>query len=245
MLKSMGLCVANPTGRKNRPCVRIAYAMGNTEGDIHMVSVPLPKKKLFTREELLAIVARIEKAKTVQYLDYDGKEKDIYVCRPEHGEIIEIVPRNLRDNRFEEGFAEIQSDILSFGLKTGPIKIGKRIEAEIIEDLEYTRDSYEYALSNAYNACLLGRVFSRPEFQLETEDNRRVKYEVRLLTYKYVDFSTLYVRPEKMVGRDMVLSYLTEPINVIDGDDMSQKIYRICYMKRDMDYFITRGDQSL
>ena len=90
-----------------------------------MVSVPLPKKKLFTREELLAIVARIEKAKTVQYLDYDGKEKDIYVCRPEHGEIIEIVPRNLRDNRFEEGFAEIQSDILSFGLKTGTIKIGK------------------------------------------------------------------------------------------------------------------------
>lgn len=242
IVKSIGLCVANPTGAKKKPCVMIAYAIGNTENDIRMLSVPLPKKTLYTREELLACIAKAENARTVQYLDFDGEDKDIYVCRPEQGEVLEIVPRDDFMNRFEAGFAEIQSDFLKFGVEMNSFKIGRKIEARIFdtETPEYERDSYEYALINAYNACLLGRVFSESEFQLETVDHQRVKREVKQMAAKGVDEVTLYVKPEKQEGQDVVLSYLTEPINVIDGDDKSLKIYRISYWKHIKDYSITR-----
>ena len=247
MIKSIGLCVAKPEDRKKKPCVMMAYALGNHLRDIRMLSIPLPKKKLFTREDVLSFIAKTEKVKTVQYLEYDGKEKDIYVCRPDHGEIIEVAPRNQRVNRFEEGFAEIQSDFLKFDLRMEPFKIGRPVKAEIFsaDRPAYGQDSYEYALVNAYNACLLGKAFSRPEFHLETGDNCRVKCEVRQITARYVDLNTLYVKPEKREGQTIVQYYLTEPINVIDGEENSLKIYRIQYIddQDEGEYFVVLHDR--
>jgi hypothetical protein len=223
-----------------KPCTIMAYALGDNKSDIRMLSIPLPKKNLYTREELLSFIAQAEKAKPIDYMDFDGTEKDIYVCRPESGEIIEIVPRKEFENRFEKGFAEIESDFLKFDLELKPFKIGKPIEAEIIGigNPKYEQHSYEYAVANAYNACLLGRVFSREEFQLETKDNCRVKYEVRQGSSKYIDLTTLYVHPEKIEGKFCYQAYRTEPMNVINGDEVSQKIYRIKYDNVKMDYAV-------
>ena len=106
----------------------------------------------------------------------------------------------------------------------------------------YESGSLQYAIINAFNACLLGKVFSSDEFQLETGDGERVKIEVRSIRSKFVDLSTLYVKPETFIGERFVNSYLTETMNVINGDDMEKKTYRLSFKKSANNYSVAKCD---
>ena len=143
-----------------------------------------------------------------------------------------------------EGFAEIEASNLKFETEVDSIKSGCATAIPVtfnnISTTVYTENSIEYAVINAYNACLLGKVFSKDEFQVETGDGKRAKFEVRSIPGKYVDLSTLYIKPEINEGELFVNSYLTEPMNVINGDDMEVKVYRITYRRNLNDYYIAK-----
>lgn len=241
---SIGICVASPAERKKPPCLVVAYSAGRTLENVRLLTMKLPKKELYTREDILSAIASAERVRSVSYPDYNNEAKDIYVCRPSVGESYDVFPRDERKNRFEAGFAEIESDFIKFGLDPLTVKIGKRLDCRFFyrPSVEYERDSYEFAAVNAYNACLLGRLFSRDEFHLETGDGTRAKYEVRTVTSKYVDLSTLYVKPIKTSEDGVVEYYVTEPILEIDGDDMSRKTYKIIYVNAIKDYSVNRFD---
>lgn len=243
-LNSIGVCVANPENTKLKPCVIVAYSTGHTAEDIRLFSMKLPQKELYTRESFLNAIAKLEKAKSVSYPDYDNTDKDIYVCRPSVGETFEIVPRDDQNSRFVNGFAEIESDTIKFEPELQPFKPGKKLECTFRyrSDPTYTKNSYEYAAVNAYNACLLGRLLSADEFHLETGDGTRTKYEVRKVTSKYVDLTTLYIRSFKNTEDGVVEYYVTEPLLEINGDDMSHKTYQIIYKNVLKDYSINRFD---
>lgn len=242
ILTSLSACVTVPTEKKHKTCIILAYAVGHDASDIRFTAMPLPKKELYTRADFLAAICKVEKVRYVSYKEYNGTEKDIYICRPATGEVVDFVARDEIQDRFTEGFSEIESDFLRFGLPTPRIKIGKRLEADISYQPKpsYERDSYEYAVTNAYSACLLGRLFSQDDFRLESEENKRVKYEVRSTHSKYASSDTLYIRPIKQDPDSPVRDYETEPFTVIDGVDRTQKIYKITYRTTLKDYLLTR-----
>ena len=244
IVNSIGVCVASPADKKQPPCIMVAYSVGNTVEDIRLFTMKLPKKRTCLREDFVNAISKLEKVRKVIYLDYNSQEKDIYVCRPKAGETCEIVQRDEKTNRFVEGFAEIESDLIKFDLKPLSVKIGKKLECEFFyrADVEYAKDSYEFAAVNAYNACLLGRVFSRDEFRLETGDGTKAKYEIRSVTSKYVDLTTLYLKSVKNSEKGVVEYYVTEPMLEINGEDMSQKTYQIIYKHILRDYSINRFD---
>lgn len=244
IVKSIATAIALDLPKHKKSCIVVAYLLTDNADDVKFIALKLPKKTL-TRNDVLTAIKRVEGGKAITYVDFDGKDKDIYVCRSKDGEVYDFVERDDMKNRYVDGFAEIESGLLKFSTNATDFKYDDKIDAKVTfrpEVEKYERDTFCYAIINAYNACLLGKVFSRSEFQLETGDGERAKIEVRTISAKYVDLSIIYVKPEIIEGENVINSYLTEPVNVIDGYDMSQRSYRLVYRRSMNDYVISRCD---
>lgn len=243
IIKSIAVCPAiAPAQKKATPCVFVAYTMTDMGMDVRFTAMKLPGKKLYTVQDFLTAVAQAEGVKNVTYVDFDGKIKDIYVCRASEGRIYDVVERDETKNRFVDGFAEISASHVKFSVQGSEVKIGAPLTFDVGTgtSVGYDIGGYEYAIANAFNACLLGRVFSKDEFQLETKSRKRIKYEVRSVPAKVIEQEVLYIKPVCLDGEGLVSHYLTEEINVIDGDEISHRIYKIAYSNRLSDYNLTK-----
>lgn len=247
VVKSIAAAAAIDSSKPKNSCIVIAYAKSDAPEDIRFTAIKLPKKGLYVREDFLSAISHAENVKNLSYVDFDGKDKDIYVCRSAEGEVYDFVERDNGSNRYGSGFAEIEASNLVFSTETTQVSIEKAMQIEItynVNGSEYARDSVQFAIINAYNACLLGKMFSRNEFKLETGSGERVKIEVRAVSGKYVDLSTLYIRPDSNVGDSFVSSYVTEKMNVINGDDMITRAYKLSYRPVFKGYYIERIDRE-
>jgi hypothetical protein len=205
IISSVSCAIALDKQKEKKSCIVIAYAIGGGD-DIRYTAIKLPKKQTYKRDDFLSAICQVEKVTQLTYVDFDGKDKDIYVCRAKEGEVFDFVERDNLKNSFGEGFAEIESSQLRFATTATEAVVDEKNAFEVaynIEASKYEKDSLQYAVINAYNACLLGRIFSLEEFQLETADRERVKYEIRAVSAKYIDLQTLYIKPEIIEGEDI------------------------------------------
>ena len=244
VINSIGAAISYDAEKDKNSLIVVAYSKGRSNEDIRFTTIKTPKKTQYTRQDFIDAVRSAEGVRNVTYVDYDGTDKDIYVCRPKEGDVYDFVERDDVRNRYVDGFAEVEASNLKFAVGDITLtKPGKPLEVEVSYNptgSEYAINGLEFAFINAYNACILGRMFSRDEFQLETGDGGRAKYEVRSVSAKYVDLSTLYVRPECNEGDSFVSSYVTETMNVINGDEMITRAYKITYRASFNDYYLTR-----
>ena len=246
IVKSIGTAIAIDAKKEKKSSIIIAYAVGEGTSDIRFTAIRLPKKQLYGTDDFLSAICKAEKVKNITYCDFDGTDKDIYVCRNKDGNVYDYVERDHKTNKYGVGFAEIETSTLKFETNVTEIE-----DTETVLDIKVTHNiaaaeadpaSLQYAVVNAYNACLLGIMFSHEEFQLETGEGKRVKIEVRSTPSRYIDLSTLYVKPEIIEGDKFVNTYVTEPINVINGRDMSTRVYRLAYRKSQESYYIAKCD---
>ena len=246
IVTGIGACIAIPDEKKKDPCVMVVYAKESSK-DISCIKVDLlPKGKLHSRETLIEAVRTAEKVKNITYKDALGGEKDIYFCRPGTGKITDVVERDYEADHYKGDVSEILAGQLKFlisNIEEIDFKSGKIFHLNIIGANEnlYPANTYEYAIVNAYNACLLGRVFDREELCLETKDRRRVKIAVRLEKNAYMEEESLCVKPIFQDDGITVDHYLTEEFNYIDGQTSSCRAYEIKYTHRLNDYNLVRA----
>ncbi len=243
IINSISAAIYYNANKPKDSLIMVSYSKGNSVEDIRFVALKLPTRSPYKREDFIKAICSAEEVRNLTYVDHDGKDKDIYICRPKEGDIYEFVDRDEATNRYVEGFAEIESSHLKFTVDLPKISAQKPLDISFMyspDGSDYMENSLEYATVNAFNACLLGRIFSSEEFQLETGDGDRVKYEVRRVSAKYIDISTLYIHPDVTEGNKYVSSYITEPMNVINGDEMMSKVYTISYNPVYKNYYIRR-----
>ncbi len=242
---SIGACVAIPNEKKKKPCVVIAY-MTEENGSVSFVMADLlPKKALHTPETLLTAIMRAEGVKHVTYNDPEGRPKNICFCRPAAGIVTDILDRDYVDGHYQNGITEIYEGLIKFRIDNPELlvtKHGKKINLTITGATEcfYEPDSYEYAIVNAYNACLLGSILEREELRLETREKERIRLEFRVGSSAYVDDHVLYINPVLADGTGLVEYYTTEEFQYIDGDDLSCRAYKIKFSNRFNMYNVTR-----
>lgn len=242
-IKSIGVALTLDGEKDKKSSIVIAYAVGNAPEDIKFTAMKLSKKQTYKREDFLSAICQAESIKNFTYNDFDGNEKDIYICRERDGVIYDFVDRDYTKNRVSDGFAEIESCNLYFNVEDFEIKQGSVFPVNVrdtVSPTKYEVNSPEYAVMNAYNACLLGKLFSEPEFQLELDDRKRVKFEVRSTPSRYVDLSTLFIKPDIIEGETFVDTYITEQMCVIDGVDMMKLSYKIKYRPSTHSYIAIR-----
>ena len=247
VVKSVAAAAVIDSSKAKNSCILIAYAKGDTKEDIRFTAIKLPKKNPYAREDFLSAIRHAENVKNLAYVDFDGKDKDIYVCRCADGDVFDFVERDNAANRYIKGFAEVQASNLLFETEKTSISLDKAMDIEVSHNGQgssYERDSVQFAIINAYNACLLGIMFRGNQFRLETGDGERVKIEVREVSSKYVDLTTLYVRPVINVGDGFISSYNTEPMNIINGDEMVTRAYKLSYRAMFGNYYIERIDRK-
>ena len=247
IVTSIGACVAIPSEKKKSPCLIIAYMTELEKSNVSFLLVPFPaKNKVFTVEYILSAIKTAENVKSVTYNDSDGCKKDVYICRLNKGKVIDVIARNNDTNRYENGFAEIYSAGVRFTIDDEDKivwKTNKKWTCNISfsADCKYEQGTYEYALVNAYNACLMGRIFEREELHLETRDRKRVRFEVRKGTSTFVDEDMLYIHPVFRDDLERVIDYyVTEEFNYIDGENISCRSYKIAYSNRMNNYDLIR-----
>ena len=121
-------------------------------------------------------------------------------------------------------------------------KSGKTFNLKIISANEnlYEENTYEYAIVNAFNAFLLGKLFEREELCLETRDKQRVKIVVRTEKTEYMEEDVLCIKPILMDDGKTIDRYLTEEFNYIDGQTSSCRAYEIKYTNRLNNYNLIR-----
>ena len=244
IITSIGACIAEPEDKKKGPCVIIAYSTGGGKDGIKFTSIGLPpKNKLYSEKDIFGAVMAVEKVKNITYTDSEGRPKDIYFCRSASGRITDVLERDYEMRKYKGRVAEVLSSPLKFALDEElplPIKHGKNINVNIISatDCSYPEGSYEYAIINAFNACLLGNVFDNQALRLETKSGRRVRIEIRTESSDIVEDAILYVRPVTDDG--IVSGYVTEQFNYIDGTELSCRAYKITYKNRFNDYVLER-----
>ena len=246
IINSVGVAIAEPDDRKKSPYVIICYSAKGTR-DYHFTLLDFPKKnKLYTEKDILDAIKCAEGVKNVTYLDSAGRARDIYFCRPDEGKITDVLVRDYENNSYVGHVSEILKSRLKFsidGLEGVSWKSGRRIDVKIsmASEDKYAPDTYEYAIVNAYNACLLGRVFEREELQIETKDKRRVRFEVRVGNSDFLKEDFLFINPVCREVEGVVDYYLTEKFNYIDGSEVSVRQYKIVYTNRLSDYNIIRA----
>lgn len=243
IVKSIAVCAAFPEEKKKAPCVVVAYSaeQGN---DVNFIALPLPVKgKSLQAEEIVAQIAAAEGVNSVSYCDDESRPLDILVCRAEEGAVYDVVERDAVRNCYVDGFAEVTAGMMRFHADLAGVtwKFHEKLKIPVSAQRDDSpRDSYGYAVANAYNACRLGKVFSREELYLETRDRRRVKIEVRNVTSRYVEEDILYLRPVIREGEGYVDHYCTEEFNYHDGSTVSRRAYQVKYSERLGDYNVTK-----
>ena len=246
VINSIGAAIAEPEDKKKSPYVIICYSAKGTR-DYHFTLLDFPKKnKLYTEKDILDAIKCAEGVKNVTYRDSSGRERDIYFCRPDEGKITDVLERDCEKNSFVGAVSEVLESLLRFSidsLESVVWKPGKKMDMKIsmANEAKYTPDTYEYAVVNAYNACLLGRVFEREELQIETRDKRRVRFEVRRGESDFVKEDCLFINPVCREVEGVVDYYLTEKFNYIDGSEVTVRQYKITYTNRLSDYNIVRA----
>lgn len=253
-VSSVGVCLALSEDKKRPSCLFVAYKV---ENKTRFVATAYPAKKEYDRESILAIIAKAEEVKTVTYNGVDGEEKDIYVCRADKGKVVDIVPRDYAKNRYLDGFIEILSANLKFKIIEGVADLQKKFDKPMDFTFSafgangYEIDSYEYAIANAYNACLLGAVFEREEFQLETKSRKKVKVEVRSSISDFFEQEVLCVKPHFSDEDDLVDYYVTEEFQRISPEDVYNQVskgvysYKISYIESFKDYSLIRMNNRI
>jgi hypothetical protein len=243
IVKSIGVCFAQPNDKKKPPKVVIAYKCGEGTNSIKFLFIKPPAKVITDRGSFLSAIAKAEGVKNVTYMDSCDMPKDIYVCRESQGAVVDIVERNYAQNCYCTGFMEMFAMSLKFSVAhSGEYpKFDKpfdlKIEAGL--DAEYAKDSYEYAIINAYNACLLGCVLEREELQLETRSGEKVTFEFRQSNPSFMVQDKLYIYPVFRGISTCIDYYETEEFRYIDGD-MHKVKYRIMYTNKLNDYNLIR-----
>lgn len=243
---SIGACLAQPTEKKKSPYIAVAYKYGHGALDVGFLFMDLPpKNKVYDREDFLQAIKQAEGVKSVTYVNTDGKQKDICICRHDVGLNQDFVERKDRDNSFIDGFSEVMASSLRFevsDMNNLAIKPLRKLDIKVSFAFEssYEKDSYEYAVINAFNACLLSKLFEREELQMETKDHKRVKIEVRNTVSSFIDGGTLFIKPIFRESNVLVDYYVTEEFNFIDGEDVFTRTYKISYSNRLNEYTITR-----
>ena len=223
----------------------VAY-MINAEQEIRFTALEFSQKKLLTRESILNGIANAENVKRVSYIDEFSLPKDIYVCRKDEGEIIDVVDRDYEHQTFGEDFAEIASVKTRFVIKdynAKEIKAGRCFKYDIEYSFThsgYEENSNEYAILNAYNSCLLGKAFCKEELRLSTKDGSRVKLEVKRAHSFYYDSKVLYLKPE-VNSENLLDYYLTEEFNYVDGAELLSRTFKLQF--RDKGYSIIRANR--
>lgn len=245
IITSIGACVAIPTEKKKEPCVMAVYATDSSDEISCLMIDFLPKGKLHSRETIMDAIRAAEKVKNITYTDSMGGPKDIYFCRPGSGKITDVVERDYENNHFKGDISEIFSGKVKFliaNIDDIVFKSGKSFNLKIIGANEnlYTEDTYEYAVVNAFNAFLLGRLFEREELRLETRDKQRVKIVVRPEKTEYMEENVLCIKPVLLDDGVTIDHYLTEEFNYIDGQTSSCRAYEIKYTNRLNDYNLVR-----
>lgn len=244
VVTSIGACLAFPTGKKQSPCVMLAYMTGE-QREISYLIVPLSKKDdPQTRDSLLRAIRSAEHVKNVRYADPRGVEKPIYLCRPANGRITDAVERDYEANRFVGEFCEIHQGSLRFSIgedDTVEFRSGEAFQLNVtgVTESRYTEGSYQYAVVNAFNACLLGRLFDAEELHLQTRGKKPVRPVVRVNATEYVEEDVLWIRPVISENGE-VECYMTEEFSYVDGDTVSCRAYKIIYMNRFHDYHLMR-----
>jgi hypothetical protein len=246
IITSIGACIAIPEEKKKDPCVMVAYAIESSK-EISCIKVDfLPKGRLHSRETIMDAVKAAEKVKNITYTDAQGRAKDVYFCRSGSGKITDVVERDYDADQYKGDISEILSGQLRFlisNMEEIDLKSEKAFSLKIIGANEnlYAANTYEYAMVNAYNACLLGRVFEREELCLETKDKKRVKIVVRPEKTAYMEEDILCIKPIFHDDGVTVDHYLTEEFNYIDGQTSSCRAYEIKYTHRNNDYNLVRA----
>ena len=246
IISSVGAAIAEPNDKKKSPYVIICYTARGTK-DYHFTLLDFPKKnKLYTEKDILDAIKDAEGVKNATYLDSAGRERDIYFCRPDVGKITDVLVRDYERNAYEGRVSEVLKSRLRFsidGAESVVWRSGRKIDMKISMSSEdkYEPDTYEFAAVNAYNACLLGRVFEREELQIETKDKRCVRFEVRVGDSDFLKEDCLFINPVCREVEGLVDYYLTEKFNYIDGSDVSVRQYKIIYTNRLSDYNIVRA----
>lgn len=237
VIKSIGACLVDREGQTG---VVIAY---KTSQGVSFCFMPVNREKKSTYEDFFTAIKKAEKVKHLTYGCEANGKKNIYLCRETEGKITDIVERNFIYNRFEEGFSEIAAGRIRFKLT----ELSPELKPQVVFNLnltggnnEYEQESAEYAIVNAYNACLLGEVFDSEELNIETKYKRKVNVEVKEDTGAYVDENVLLVRPVITVAGGAVDYYETEKFYFIDGEDSSLCAYKIKYTNHWGKYIITR-----
>lgn len=245
IVTSIGACLAAPEEKKSDPCIVVAYIVSG-EKTVSFTTMDLPaKNKLYTRDDFISAIKVAEGVKNVTYVGAAGNNKDVYFCRAHEGKIIDVVDRDYESGAFREGFSEVHASGLKFSVDGGKFVPGKplrKISLDIssVTESVHQKNTYEYAVINAYNACLLGKIFEREELQLETRDKKAIRFEVRTSCSRFLDESVMYVYPVFRGAEDVADYYETEEFNYIDGDDSYTKKYKIIYTNRLMDYNLVR-----
>lgn len=243
ILNSISAAMYTDLKKPKDSLIIVSYSKGNSIEDVKFVAMKPPVRAPYKREDFIKAICSAENVRNLTYVDYDGKDKDIYICRKREGDVYEFVDRDETANRYVDGFAEIEASYLKFSVTIPKISFTNPLDFKFEYDPEtpeYGEDSLEYAAINSFNACLLGKIFSGVEFQLETGDGNRVKYEVRKVSAKYVDLSTLYVRPDIIDGYKYVSSYTTEPMTIIDGNENMERVYKIAYKPIFKNYYVAK-----
>ncbi len=242
---SIGVCYAAPNDKKDPPCVVIAYQTQDAETPF-FVMTPLQNKnhQPHTKESLLDAIRMAEEVHHITYVDPDGQAKNIYVCRAASGKITDVVERDYEAGCYVDGFSEIHAGNVKFRITEELEKIQYHNKLNLTlsgsADHPYEVDSYEYAIVNAFNACLLGKLFDKEELKLETRDRRRVRIQVSPEGSAYIDSMTLYIHPVWDESGVCIDHYETERFQYIDGENMSCRSYRIKYSNRFRSYDLTR-----
>lgn len=246
ILSGVGACLGQSNDKKKTPLVAIAYMTGNTARDVAFTFIEAPAKgKLYTPEDLLQAIADAEQVGHVTYLDASGRPKAVCLCRPGSGKITEIFKRDYETNHYVGRATETHAAQVKFCLddeNLSNIKPGKRVLAPCHSSpgSQYEEGSLAYAMVNAYNACLLTRVFEREELQLETKSKHRVKLEIRAQIPTFLEGDVLYIKPVFKGSENVIDHYLTEEFHYIDGENVFCRSYKITYSNHLNDYNLVR-----
>ncbi|NCA66895.1 MAG: hypothetical protein EOM87_02385 [Clostridia bacterium] len=231
IIKSVGAC---PLEANNQTVVAIAYLLMDK---IKFCVMPVIIGKKYGYEDFLNSVKLAERVKHIAY------SRDIYLCRESEGVITDIVERDNEHNVFADGFAEVAASKLDFCINDwiNSLKPNTATQAEISAGSnKYEKNSLEYAVINAYNACLLGEVFDSEEFQIETKYNQRVRCEVRSSLGMYSSDKILLIKPVENSASGAVSYYETEKFMLIDGLESSICAYKITYTNYWGKYIVSR-----
>lgn len=210
----------------------IVYKAGGAKNEFRYIITGLPKNGTFRYETVLEIIRNTERVDSVYYKDGAGRAKPVYVLRSTEGKVFDIVERDFVRGRFTGNFSEIAMTGLRIGLESTDAKQPKNtvLSCKIKPTKnDCAENSLGYALLNACNACMLGKVFDSREFDVVTYDGDKAKLEVRLSNAVSNDEDLICVSPVLDNNGCCTGVYATERFECIDGKSRIKYAYAIIY----------------